>query len=535
MVIYSDVYVTRMIVCSRNERESCNKTLESPPVEGRRKSVKCSQSRFCLTSKIIKSEDTSNKSCKLMFNRPVTLQVCYASKSEDANQRTTSQEVFFKNLDALYRFIRPYGLMGTIIAITSVSLLLLQNLDDLTPTYFMGFLKAMVPGLLMTVYEFAINQLYDVKIDKSLAMGIILRSPPLLLALIIWFLLASAYSVDLPFLRWKRNSYLTTLYMVLERALVLQFAYFIHIQKYVLGRQIAIMRTLMFAVAIKCCFCFVISLLKDIPDEDGDREFGIQTPSVILGKESVLWLCVYVLLISYGAVIIVGLTSSPYLPSKLVMIISHIMLATLLWHQARTVDLSSKASTLSFYMFIWKLHFVQYLVLPFMMKKWFHLTNQIVMLRKRQMRNCLFNSDGDKKKVFVGGPLSFKNVIIALAEPKGEIALFLEKQIREIEKAQVRSYGGNTGHFLQLRVIIDVTKPLRKCVKLQSPNEENEVIILLLRYERLPDFCYNCGKIGHVHRECLEDKESNSLKSPCRFRFVESFKLSGDWASSEVS
>ncbi|KAH9791775.1 homogentisate geranylgeranyltransferase [Citrus sinensis] len=213
-----------------------------------------------------------------------------------------------------------------VIAITSVSLLPLQNLDDLTPTYFMGFLKAMVPGLLMTVYEFAINQLYDVKIDKinkpdlpltsgdvsmrtgiaiasssllvSLAMGIMLRSPPLLLALIIWFLLASAYSVD----------------------------------KYVLGRQIAITRTLMFAVAIKCCFCFVISLLKDIPDEDGDREFGIQTPSVILGKES---------------------------------IISHIMLATLLWHQARTVDLSSKASTLSFYMFIWKLHIVQYLVLPF--------------------------------------------------------------------------------------------------------------------------------------------------------------------------
>ncbi|KAH9791770.1 homogentisate geranylgeranyltransferase [Citrus sinensis] len=258
-----------------------------------------------------------------------------------------------------------------VIAITSVSLLPLQNLDDLTPTYFMGFLKAMVPGLLMTVYEFAINQLYDVKIDKinkpdlpltsgdvsmrtgiaiasssllvSLAMGIMLRSPPLLLALIIWFLLASAYSVDV------EEKFISN--------------YIVHGAREGTCTPICLLHT--HPVAIKCCFCFVISLLKDIPDEDGDREFGIQTPSVILGKESVLWLCVYVLLISYGAVIIVGLTSSPYLLSKLVMIISHIMLATLLWHQARTVDLSSKASTLSFYMFIWKLHIVQYLVLPF--------------------------------------------------------------------------------------------------------------------------------------------------------------------------
>ncbi|KAL9458019.1 hypothetical protein AB3S75_006967 [Citrus x aurantiifolia] len=249
--------------------------------------------------------------------------------------------------------------MGTVIAIISVSLLPLQNLDDLTPTYFMGFFKAMVSGLLMTVYEVTINQLYDVKIDKvnkpnlplasgdlsmrtgiaiasssllmSLAMGIMLRSPPFLLALIIWFLLGSAYSVD----------------------------------KYVLGRPIAITRTLMFAVAITCCFCFVISVLKDIPDEDGDREFGIRTLTVILGKESVLWLCVYVLFIAYGAAVIVGLTSSPYLLSKLVTIISHSMLATLLWHEARTVDLSSKVSTLSFYMFIWKLHYVECLIIPF--------------------------------------------------------------------------------------------------------------------------------------------------------------------------
>ena len=86
-----------------------------------------------------------------------------------------------------------------------------------------------------------------------------------------------------------------------------------------------------------------------------------------------------------------------------------------------------------------------------------------------------------------------------------------------------------------MRVIIDVTKPLRKHVKLQSPNKENEVIILLVRYERLPNFCYNCGKIGHVYPECLEDKDASSLKRLFKFEFVESFKPSGDWASSEVS
>ncbi|KAH9791784.1 homogentisate geranylgeranyltransferase [Citrus sinensis] len=337
-----------------------------------------------------------------MFNRPVTLQVCYASKSEDANQRTTSQEVFFKNLDALYRFIRPYGLMGTVIAITSVSLLPLQNLDDLTPTYFMGFLKAMVPGLLMTVYEFAINQLYDVKIDKinkpdlpltsgdvsmrtgiaiasssllvSLAMGIMLRSPPLLLALIIWFLLASAYSVD----------------------------------KYVLGRQIAITRTLMFAVAIKCCFCFVISLLKDIPDEDGDREFGIQTPSVILGKESVstlaLRLCAaYILWSRYYSRI-----NFFTIPAEQTCHVVGVVFFCL-------VDYGYKGNS----------KVVQPLSI-------LEDDEEVVSLDKSNCDaeekanaelsgGCLFkfNSDGDKKKVFVGGPLSFKNVIIALTEPKG--------------------------------------------------------------------------------------------------------------------
>lgn len=35
---------------------------------------------------------------------------------------------------------------------------------------------------------------------------------------------------------------------------------------------------------------------------------------------------------------------------------------------------------------------------------------------------------------------------------------------------------------------------------------------MLVRYERLPDFYYNIGKIGYVHCDCPNDKKSRSLE-----------------------
>ncbi|GAY44301.1 hypothetical protein CUMW_081140, partial [Citrus unshiu] len=277
-----------------------------------------------------------------------TSQNGYASKSEDDDDNSKSfQNVLLKNLNALYHFIRPYACAGVVIAATSNSLLPVEKLSDLTPTFFIGLLKALVPALLMHIYVAAINQLSDVEIDKvnkpylplasgefsmgtgiaitltsvlmSLAIAIMLRSPPLVLGVIVWFLFGTAYSV----------------------------------QKYVLGRPVEITRSLMFATVFICCFCIASAFLKDLHDVDGDKEFGIETLSVKLGKERVFWLCVYMLSIAYGAAVVVGASSSILL-SKLLTIISHCILASSLWLRARTVDLSSNTSTFSFYMFIWK-------------------------------------------------------------------------------------------------------------------------------------------------------------------------------------
>ncbi|KAH9743309.1 hypothetical protein KPL70_003256 [Citrus sinensis] len=315
--------------------------------ESTKYSIRCRSSLFHLTNCRNRNGEgiTSDKQCK-PFNRhraPVTLQDEAASRfDEDNNNSISFRDAFLKNINAIFQFTRPFFLLGTTIDMTSVSLLAPQQFADLTPTFFIGLLKAIVPGLLVNIYEVGVNQLYDVEIDKinkpdlplasgdlsigagititctcllmSLAIGIMLQSPPLISTIIMWFVLSSAYSVD----------------------------------KYVLGRPIEFSRTLMFVVAVKCWFCVLLVLLKDMPDVDGDKEHGIQTLSIALGKEKVLWLGVYMLLVVYGALVIAG-ASSPFLESKLITIIGHSTLAFLLLQRARNVDVSSQAAILSFY------------------------------------------------------------------------------------------------------------------------------------------------------------------------------------------
>ncbi|KAH9715672.1 homogentisate phytyltransferase 1 [Citrus sinensis] len=254
----------------------------------------------------------------------------YEPKHLYNNYSTSFRDVFFKNLISFYRLTRPYTWTGTVIAITSVSFLPIQNLADLTPTFFMGILKALVPAVLMNIYVVTLNQLYDVEIDKvnkpdlPLASGDFSRGTGIAIALI--------SSLTLPFLRWKGHPFLAPFSMMILMGLVYQLLFFIHIQ--------------------------------DVPDVDGDRKFDIQTLSVIVGRERVFWFCVYMMLTAYGAAILVGASSSFPL-SKLVTVICHSILAFILWLRAKTVDLSSNASTLSFYMFIWKVHYVEYLLIHF--------------------------------------------------------------------------------------------------------------------------------------------------------------------------
>ncbi|XP_058114142.1 probable homogentisate phytyltransferase 1, chloroplastic isoform X3 [Magnolia sinica] len=263
-------------------------------------------------------------------------------------------------LNTFYGFYRLFPIIGTILGVISASLLPIESVADLSPTFLVGLLKALIPSTLMIMYVITVNQLYDVEIDKinkpylplasgelsmaagialtvisaslSIAMAFMFQSPPLLWAMLLKFLFGTAYSVDLPYLRWKQSAFLAILCILSVRAVIMPIAVYMHIQ--------------------------------DIPDVEGDKSFGVKSLSIRIGKERVFWLCISLLLTGYCAAMVIGASSSS-IYNKLITVLGHGILAWIVWQRSQSIDLESKAEMHSFDMFIWKLYYTESLLAPF--------------------------------------------------------------------------------------------------------------------------------------------------------------------------
>lgn len=294
--------------------------------------------------------------------------------------------------DAFWRFTRPHTIIGTTLSVVSVSLLAVDSTAQLGVHWITGLLQALVPALLMNIYIVGLNQLFDIEIDKvnkpylplasgefsvglaasivsvaaatSLAIGLAVGSKALLLTLIVSMLLGTAYSIDLPGLRWKRFPLMAAGCILAVRAIVVQLGFFCHM-KFALNQPAVLSRPLIFATSFMCLFSIVIALFKDIPDLEGDREFGVSSFTVQLGQRRVFWFCISILLAAYGGAVLFGLTSSAYW-SRVTTVVTHSAMGLLLWQRTQAVDLTSQSSFYAAYMFIWKLFYAEYLFLPFL-------------------------------------------------------------------------------------------------------------------------------------------------------------------------
>ncbi|KAL5840538.1 hypothetical protein ACOSQ4_013146 [Xanthoceras sorbifolium] len=59
---------------------------------------------------------------------------------------------------------------------------------------------------------------------------------------------------------------------------------------------------------------------------------------------------------------------------------------------------------------------------------------------------------------------------------------------------------------------VNISKPLQRCVRLIL-DDSGKASTMLFHYERLPEFCSHCGRLGHVFRECVEE-DAPTLVNP---------------------
>lgn len=75
------------------------------------------------------------------------------------------------------------------------------------------------------------------------------------------------------------------------------------------------------------------------------------------------------------------------------------------------------------------------------------------------------------------------------------IAKAIGTTLEEFIRANKKNFDGTWKSFMRVRVILDITKPLRRKMKLKKGGDWMWVDF---KYERLPNFCFLCGVIGHT-------------------------------------
>lgn len=157
------------------------------------------------------------------------------------------------------------------------------------------------------------------------------------------------------------------------RAVAVQLGFYCHMQ-HALGvapppggllALLAGSRSLSFTVGFMLAFSVVIALFKDIPDVKGDSAAGVATFSVRHGPAAIFWVCTCLLLAAYAGGIVFAATSPPGW-SRLLVGGGHAALGALLLARSRAVNTSRKAELAAHYMFVWKLFYAEYLLIPFL-------------------------------------------------------------------------------------------------------------------------------------------------------------------------
>ena len=289
---------------------------------------------------------------------------------------------------SLWKFSRPHTIIGTSLSVLALYFIALGTTN--TPISLFNIeqmLAVWIACLCGNVYIVGLNQLTDVEIDRinkphlPLAsgaftlkqgwrivalMGIVaiaisaLFGTWLLATVVVSLIIGTAYS--LPPIRLKQFPFFAAFCILTVRGIVVNLGLFLHYSRQFQGREFINANVWLLTLFI-LLFTIAIAIFKDVPDLEGDKKYNIATFSLILGKTRVFQLTLAVISFCYLGMIAAGFIGLESINSRF-FISYHSILLGLLWWRSRDVNLEEKSAIASFYQFIWKLFFLEYLLFP---------------------------------------------------------------------------------------------------------------------------------------------------------------------------
>jgi homogentisate phytyltransferase / homogentisate geranylgeranyltransferase len=291
-------------------------------------------------------------------------------------------------LAQFWKFSRPHTIIGTSLSAIALFTIALATTDSsISLMSIIQLVATWMACLLGNIYIVGLNQLYDVEIDRVNKPDLPLASGKLsigqgqwivgisgILAIVIaayfgkWLFatvavslaIGTAYSV--PPIRFKQHPLLAAICILTVRGCVVNLGLFSHFNRVFTGSDNLPLSIWVLTLFI-LLFTVAIAIFKDVPDLEGDRQYQIQTFTLVLGKQVVFNLTRWAITVAYlGTIVAGGFISSTI--NIWLLVISHLGLLGLLWWRSQDINLDQKESIARFYQFIWKLFFLEYLIFP---------------------------------------------------------------------------------------------------------------------------------------------------------------------------
>ncbi|HAG80936.1 MAG TPA: homogentisate phytyltransferase [Cyanobacteria bacterium UBA12227] len=292
-------------------------------------------------------------------------------------------------LYAFWKFSRPHTIIGTSLSVLALYLISLATTDSsITLQSLEQFLGTWISCLFGNVYIVGLNQLEDVEIDKinkphlPIAAGefsqrqaqVIIAITGILALLLAgllggWLLLMVSISLaigtaySLPPIRLKRFPFWAALCIFSVRGAIVNLGLFLHFTWALQGGITMIPTPTVWVLTLFILvFSVAIAIFKDVPDMEGDKQYNITTFTIQLGQQTVFNIARWIITACYLGIIL----SAILLPAvnSIVLVVTHLIAIVLMWWRSQRVDLQDKGAIASFYQFIWKLFFLEYLIFP---------------------------------------------------------------------------------------------------------------------------------------------------------------------------